>query len=154
MTVLTGREIVLVVTSSIAPLDIWLGKDSKITCRRRHRVRLMTIAALSNRLCLFRIMRHVSVWSGPFSAWRHIVGGCQGEFIERPVTIQAKVLGGRHRRGVGVQCARWSSGHRSIRLGGDSRGDRTGRCEQKDPNAHESKLSLRDFPHCKNFVWQ
>lgn len=154
MTVLTRCEIVFVVTIRIAPLDIRLGEDSKITCRRPYRVRLMTITAFWNRLRILRIVRDVTVWSNSFPASRHMVGGCRGKFIERSVTIQATVLGGRHRRGVGLRCAGWSSGRRSGRLGTDSRGDRTGRHEQKHPKAQELKLSFHDFSHFKNFVCQ
>jgi hypothetical protein len=92
MAALARLEIVLVVTGRIAPLDIGLGTGSKIACRRRHWVWLMTIIALWNSLRLFRIMRHVPVWSDLLTAWRRIAGTGRGELIERPVTIQANVL--------------------------------------------------------------
>ena len=105
MTVLARLEIVLVVTGRVAPLDIGLDKGGKITRRRWNRVRLMTIAALWNRLRLFRIMRHASVWGDLLAAWRHIAGSSSGELIEGAVTIQASLLGGCHRRGIGLRCA-------------------------------------------------
>ena len=102
MAILARLEIILVVTGRIAPLDIGLGKTGKITCRRRHRVRLMTIAALWNSLRLFQIMRHVSVWSDLLAAWHRIPGSVCGELIKRSVTIQANVLGVFHHRGIGL----------------------------------------------------
>lgn len=93
MAVLARRQIVLVVASSIAPLDIWLGKGSKITCSRRQWMRLMAITALGNRLRILRIVRYVLVGSDLLSARSDIVARRRGEFIERSVAIQAHILG-------------------------------------------------------------
>ena len=103
MAALARLEIVHVVTGRIAPLDIGLGAGSKITCRRRHRVRLMTIATFRNSLRVFQIMRHVPVWSDLLAARRRIAGSGCGELIERSVTIQANALGVFHRRGIGLR---------------------------------------------------
>ena len=105
MTALARLEVVLVVTGRVAPLDIGLDKGGKIDCRRLRWVRLMTVAALWNSLGLFRIMRHVSVWGNLLSARRLITRSRRGELIEGAVTIQASLLGGCHRRGIGLRCA-------------------------------------------------
>jgi hypothetical protein len=93
VTLLAGLEIVFMVTGHIAPLDIGFGSSGKFTCGRRQRVWLMTIAALRDSLCLFRIMRHVSVRGNLLAAWRHIARGCRSELIERSVAFQASFLG-------------------------------------------------------------
>ena len=72
-------------------MDIRLRKCSKATCCRRHRMRLMAIAALRNRLRFLRLMRHVSMRRDLFSAWRLIIS-VRDKFVERSVTAEASLL--------------------------------------------------------------
>lgn len=97
-------EVILMMTS-IAPFNIRLGKGSNAGGRGRKRVRFMTIIALGNCLSILRIMRHESVRSDLLPARRHIVGTRCCELIERPVTIQADLLGDDRCGGGGLRCA-------------------------------------------------
>lgn len=144
MTVLARCEIILMMASSIAPLNVRFGKGSNASGRGRKRVCFMTIIALGNRLSILRIMRHESVRSDLLPARRHIIGTRCCKLIERSVTIQADLLGGRRCRGGGLWCAGWSSGCRSSRLRTDFKDDHRGNQEQKTAFEQRFKLSFHN----------
>ena len=87
------REIIFVVAGRVAPIDARLAHRRDVCSRGGIRVRLMTVAAFRDRLCLFRGMRHEVVRPDLFSARGHIARGRRGELVERPVAPETYILG-------------------------------------------------------------
>jgi hypothetical protein len=113
MAVLARYKIILMMTS-VTPLNIRFGKGGNGCGRWRKRVNYMTIIAAGNCLGVFRIMRHESMRSDLLPTRRNIFGVRRCEFIERSVTIETGLLG-RHRRGGGLWSGDWGCRSRPSR---------------------------------------
>ena len=89
MTRFAGREIVLVVTGGVAPLNVRFGKGLYGRPLWWKWMSLVTIVALGNRLSLPRAMRDKPVGNDRLPTRGDVVRSLCGECLEGSVTVQA-----------------------------------------------------------------
>lgn len=112
MAIVARFEIVLVMAGGVAPLDLRLGLRRSLCCLGRHRMGLVAVGALRNRLRFPGCMRHVHVGVYLLSTRRHVAGSLSGKLVKGSVARKASVFGdfragrcsrlrqGRHKTGV------------------------------------------------------